>query len=229
MSRWGEGDDESEFDDPRPLSTSGAVINIPVVIGAVVVMTLLVATLVVYVNRSKQAALETEAQRVEHQAAEAAANVLKVHVAPAPRLKPEPAPTPPVKPEPAAAVPQLPPPIGPITRTKPPATAPRGRPGENWDKAIGTWRRELDVDKSGYPLELEMRKDFTARSLIVHRDGRHVIHETLVEVLIDQNDRLSLILHIERGQYSYSFTLHPDGKMILHGIRDEELVFVRVK
>jgi hypothetical protein len=120
--------------------------------------------------------------------------------------------------------------VGNVMRTKPPAVAPpRGRPGANWEKAIGTWRRDpLGADPRGFPAELEFRKDFTAQAINI-RAKDTVIHDMMVEVQIDQGDRLSLALHVERGQYYYSFQVKPDGTLVLQFPGRPDTVYTRVK
>jgi hypothetical protein len=119
---------------------------------------------------------------------------------------------------------------GNVMRTKPPVVVPpRGQPGANWNKAIGTWRRDpIVVDLRGLPAELELRKDFTAQATHI-RANDTVIHDMMVEVQIDQGDRLALALHVERGQYYYSFRVKPDGTMVLQFSGREDVVYVRVK
>jgi hypothetical protein len=229
-------DDESDFDEPRLLpEPGGGRINVPVVIASVVVMTALVGAMVYFVKRDRQVAAEA-AREAEARARDArlASENDRPAVAPPPRetagapRAPEEKPIPAREPE-LPDGPQLPPPKGPVNRTKPAAEAPRGRPGENWEKLIGTWRREPIAGQEGWPVELDFRADFTATSRVIRRDGSHSVHETRVEVQGDAGDRVSVVLHLERGRYFYSFTANANGTLTLMGIGGADVDFVRVK
>lgn len=111
--------------------------------------------------------------------------------------------------------------------TKAAEAAPRGNPGANWKKAVGAWRRTDGEDEDDCPTEIEFRDDFSARVTRV-RPTQTIIHETLVEVRDDADDRLSLVLHHEKGESHYSFRTRPDGTLVFDH-RKGGFTFVRVK
>ena len=212
MARKRPRDDEDDDDDldyrPSRRETKGRggfslALGVGLGVGALVV----VAVIVIFVARSRQ----TEAMRAERDAVVAAEAMREAEVARSRPLTP----------------PQDMPPRENILRSKPAAKAPRGRPGANWQKAVGTWRREQPKDDPGqFPGEFEFRKDFTARAQH-NRPKDTVIHEALVEVQYDEGESLSLTLHIENGEYNYPLKLKSDGTLILD--RSPALTFVRVK
>jgi hypothetical protein len=111
--------------------------------------------------------------------------------------------------------------------TKAAETAPRGNPGTNWKAVVGTWRRTDGEDEDDCPTEIEFRDDFSARVTRV-RPTQTIIHETLVEVRDDADDRLSLVLHHEKGESHYTFHTRPEGTLLFDH-RKGGYTFVRVK
>jgi hypothetical protein len=99
------------------------------------------------------------------------------------------------------------------TRPAPPAS--HGNPGENWEKVVGTWRREpRGRDDAGYPFRFEFAPDFTAA---VTRIGSEGVRETLrgrVRVEEDRDDRLRVIFSFTTGFHTYRFQLLADGTLL---------------
>jgi hypothetical protein len=92
---------------------------------------------------------------------------------------------------------------------------------------IGTWNRvPRGAGDTDYPYRFEFRDDLTAATTRLGSGGHPVRYESRVEILSDQGDTVRLRLRVNAGMYSYTFTLRPDGGLVLDDGRGG-LVFMR--
>lgn len=107
--------------------------------------------------------------------------------------------------------------------------ASRSRGAPAWPRLIGTWERPTrGKTDTGYHFRFEFRADMTGTMTRLDSDGNPLRQDVTVEILSDGDDTARLRLLVPRGLYGYTFTLKPDGTMVLDD-RKGGLVFWRAE
>lgn len=96
------------------------------------------------------------------------------------------------------------------------STVAREAPEPTWPRMVGVWTRTPGENETGgHPYRFKFRQDRTAETLRASSDREPIRQESTVEILSDQGNSVRLRLIVPMGLYGYTFTIQPDGALLL--------------